>query len=244
MSKQKKALHNQTQTSKWKFNFSINIKQFENHEEMRSFAISKQAYQNKNKPNWISHYKLQLCRLKSYLPCRRDNKSDFIMEIASSTLRWLLQFRVIFLFAIHKTVCIILWLHDEVLLFLQELYLVALKFQKFTFSQILVFFLFAAQIANSFPFINAHCIYRKWKAPPKKREWTVEHISCKFMDACFGDILEKIKMLNDNPFYTQKHLSFTFFLLGSFWRGEILVFTRSFADVISDGCNKIFSLTF
>lgn len=33
------------------------------------------------------------------------------------------------------------------------------------------------------------------------------------MNARFGNILKEIKMLNDNPFYTQKHLSFTFFIL-------------------------------
>lgn len=48
------------------------------------------------------------------------------------------------------------------------------------------------------------------------------------MNARFGNILKEIKMLNDNPFYTQKHLSFTIFILFS-TRHKVEFFSRSFS---------------
>lgn len=53
------------------------------------------------------------------------------------------------------------------------------------------------------------------------------YISCKFLNARFGNILKDIKMLNDNPFYTQRHLSFTF--LFSLCPTEVEFFSRSFS---------------
>lgn len=48
------------------------------------------------------------------------------------------------------------------------------------------------------------------------------------MNARFGNILKEIKMLNDNPFCTQKHLSFKFFILFAA-RQKFTFFPRSFS---------------